>query len=120
MDESYIRKFIPIGTTDRSIDRRFRDITTLAMLMKDIASIKNEAAQRGIRYASDEARLLLALCPSRNEVDLEMKASLLVGGRPMMKENTNLMAMIDAGLVADAQRICPGHLPVELRQKFRN
>lgn len=120
MDESYLKELRQIGATDRSIDRRFRDITALAMLVKGIALIKDEGARRGICYASDEARLLLALCPSRNEIDLEMKASMLVGGRPMMEENTNLMAMIDAGLVADAQRIRPGRLPVELRQKFRN
>lgn len=120
MDESYLREFIPIGNSDRSIGRRFRDIAALATLVKDIASIKDEAARRGIRYASDEARLLLALCPSRDQLDLEMKVSMLVGGRPMMKENINLTAMIDAGLIADALRICPGHLPVELRKKFRN
>ena len=120
MDESYIREFMSIGTTDRSIDRRFRDLAALSVLVNNIASIKDEAARRGVCHASDESRLLLALCPSRNELDLEMKASMLVGGKPMIKENVNLMAMIDAGLIADAQRICPGHIPVELRQKFRN
>jgi hypothetical protein len=120
MDESYIQKFISIGNADHSIKRRFRDIAALSLLVQNIASVKDDAARRGILYACDEARLLLALCPSSDECDLEMKASMLVGGRPMIKENASLMAMIDAGLIADAQRICPGHIPVELRRKFRN
>ena len=81
MDESYIREFISIGTTDRSIDRYFRDLAALSVLVNNIASIKDEAARRGVCHASDESRLLLALCPSRNELDLEMKASMLVGGK---------------------------------------
>ena len=120
MDASHIRAFTQIGSTNRSLERRFRDLAALADLIKNLNSIRNEVVQRGIRYATDESRLLLALCPSRNELDLEMKAALLIGGKPMMKENVNLMPMIDAALIEDTQRIRPGTLPFELRAKFRN
>lgn len=117
---SEIKAFTAIGSTDRSIDRRFRDVAALAELLKNTSAIPNPTVLRGLGYAADEARLLLALCPSRDNVDLEMKTAILVGGLPMMKENANLVPMIDAALISDAQRIRPGQLPFELRAKFRH
>ena len=96
-----------------------RDIAALSELIKDAQAIPHKAALRGIRCATDDARLLLALCPPRNDIDLEMKSAVLLGGLPMMDEHVNLIPMIEAALVADVQRIRPGHLPYELRAKFR-
>lgn len=120
MDANQLKMFAQIGSTDRSIERRFRDLGALAALIKGAHAISDPAALRGIRYATDDARLMLALCPPRNEIDLEMKAAILLGGVPMMKENVNLIPMVEAALVADTQRIRPGHMPFELRAKFRN
>jgi len=46
MDESYVREFISIGKTDRSIERYFRDLAGLAVLVKNLASC---APKRSIR-----------------------------------------------------------------------
>lgn len=120
MDSSEIKAFTAIGSSDRSIERRFRDVAALAGLLKNAASIDNQTVLRGVLYATDEARLLLALCPSRNDIDLEMKSATLLGGRPMIKGNTNLFPMIEAALVAETQLLQPGKLPYELRARFRN
>ncbi len=120
MDSSEMKAFKAIGSTDRSIERYFRDVAGLAGLLKNASSIHDQAVLRGIRYAADEARLMLALCPSRNDIDLEMKSAMLADGLPMIKANTNLLPMIEAALVAETQRLQPGKLPYELRRRFRN
>ena len=57
MDSSEMKAFKAIGSTDRSIERYFRDVAGLAGLLKNASSIHDQAVLRGIRYAADEARL---------------------------------------------------------------
>ena len=64
----------------------------------------DEAARAAIRHYVDLTRLLLAALPARAE-DLNLKLAALTPPDPLVAENTNLRAMLEAGARADIQRL---------------
>lgn len=112
-------QFARIAQTERSFGRYARDIIALGDSLKNEAVSANPMSVLGIHHAVDEVKALMAMRVAQDEIELEMKSAILLGHEPMIGANANLQAMLEAALLADAQRVKPGALPLELRKKFR-
>lgn len=120
LSASQVEAFAQIARSDRSFGRFVRDLVGLGETLKSEQIKANPASIVGVRQAVDEMKILMALRGAKDEVELEMKSAMLIGHPPLVHSNCNLSTMLEAALLADAQRLTPGSLPVELRAKFRS
>lgn len=117
---SHLDAFIRMGKSEREFGRFVRDLIGLGETLEDYQIQSNATALLGVQRAVDEIKVVMALYGAKDELELEMKSALLIGRPPMLPCCNNLSAMLEAALVADAQRLSPGSLPAELRAKFRS
>ena len=98
----------------RAIAQRGRTVGNLAceLLMyknhlEDRAHLYDAEATLGLLHRIDETRLLLAMAAATDETDINIKLMMLTNAVPCIPENSNLRALLMAGIEADIDRLRP-------------
>ena len=98
----------------RAIAQRGRTVGNLAceLIMyqhhlDDRAHLYDAEATLGLLHRIDETRLLLAMAAAVDETDINIKLMLLANSTPCIPENSNMRALLMAGIEADIDRLRP-------------